>query len=74
MNSITNVFELCDFLEGNTELSKLLGCTPQNISIWKRKGLIPRKWLFELQDLTSGAFDARSYLEKHYKKSTPKAA
>ena len=45
---ISTITALVDALEGPTALSKVLGCTSQNISLWNLREEIPPGWHFRL--------------------------
>jgi len=49
---ISTISDLIDALEGPTALSKILGCTPQNISLWHLREEIPSGWHYRLHLLT----------------------
>jgi hypothetical protein len=45
---ISSITELIDALDGPTRISKALGCTPQNVSLWPLREAIPTGWHYRL--------------------------
>jgi hypothetical protein len=45
---IDSIDRLVDSFDGPTKLSRILGCTPQNIHMWSLRGEIPTGWHYRL--------------------------